>query len=77
MSRSVNDMYKAIGLDMRVKAISNWIKGIPPPGQSASHAKAAAYQTRWFPSLKPLRAPNIAFLINLWTKKTLNSREQK
>ena len=65
MSRSVNDMYKAIGLDMRVKAISNWIKGIPPPGQSASHAKATAYQTRWFPSLKPLRAPNIAFLINL------------
>ena len=46
MSRSVNDMYKAIGLDMRVKAISNWIKGIPPPGQSASHAKATAYQTQ-------------------------------
>ena len=41
MSRSVNDMYKAIGLDMRVKAISNWIKGIP-----ASHDKATAYQTQ-------------------------------
>ena len=34
MSRAVNDMYKFIGLDM-VEAISNWLKGVPPPGRSA------------------------------------------
>ena len=39
MSRAVNDMYKAIGLDM-VETISNWIKGIPPPGQSTTRVKA-------------------------------------
>jgi len=39
MSRAVNDMYKAIGLDM-VETISNWIKGIPPPGQSTTRTKA-------------------------------------
>ena len=39
MSRAVNDMYKAIGLDM-VETIINWIKGIPPPGQSTTRAKA-------------------------------------
>ena len=34
MSRAVNDMYKFVGLDM-VEAISNWLKGVPPPGRSA------------------------------------------
>ena len=33
MSRAVNDMYKSIGLDM-IETISNWIKGVPPPGRS-------------------------------------------
>ena len=39
MSGAVNDMYKAIGLDM-VEIISNWIKGVPPPGRSTSRAQA-------------------------------------
>ena len=39
MSRAVNDMYKSVGLDM-VDTISNWIKGMPPPGRSTSRAKA-------------------------------------
>ena len=39
MSRAVNDMYKSVGLDM-VETISNWIKGIPPPGRSTSRTKA-------------------------------------
>ena len=39
MSGAVNDMYKAIGLDM-VKIISNWIKGVPPPGRSTSRTQA-------------------------------------
>ena len=39
MSRAVNDMYKSIGLDM-VETISNWIKGIPPPGRSTNRNKA-------------------------------------
>ena len=33
MSRAVNDMYKFVGLDM-VETISNWLKGVPPPGRS-------------------------------------------
>ena len=33
MSRAVNDIYKSIGLD-QVETISNWIKGVPPPGRS-------------------------------------------
>ena len=39
MSRAVNDMYKAIGLDV-VETISNWIKAVPRPGQSTTPAKA-------------------------------------
>ena len=39
MSGAVNDMYKAIGLDM-VETISNWIKGVPPPGRSTSRTQA-------------------------------------
>ena len=46
MSRAVNDMYTSVGLDM-VKIISNWLKGLPPPGRSRktmviSNANAAA-----------------------------------
>ena len=39
MSGAVHDMYKAIGLDM-VETISNWIKGVPPPGRSTSRTQA-------------------------------------
>ena len=103
MSRAVNDIYKSIGLDM-VETISNWIKGVPPPGRSGktmviSNTTAAAidnwrsHESSSLVSLfeetcgplmeamgyifvngsdtlqhnnsKPLRTPNIPFLINL------------
>ena len=35
VSRAVNAIYKFTGLDM-VETISNWIKGVPPPGRSKS-----------------------------------------
>ena len=44
MSKAVNDMYKSIGLDM-VESISNWIKGVPPPGASTKRNKAMVLST--------------------------------
>ena len=38
-ARAVYDLYKSIGLNM-IEAISNWIKGTPPPGRSTSHKRA-------------------------------------
>ena len=110
MSRAVKYMYKSIDLDM-VETISNWIKGIPPPGRSTSRNQAtvlsntdAATIDKWrfrenlsLVSLfeeacgplmeemgyifvngsenlqqnnsKPLRTPNIPFLMHLHSKK--------
>ena len=39
MSRAVNDIYKFTGLNM-IETISNWIKGVLPPGQSKSRTRA-------------------------------------
>ena len=44
MSKAVNDMYKSIGLDM-VESISDWIKGVPPPGTSTERIKATVLST--------------------------------
>ena len=110
MPRAINDMYASIGLDM-VETITNWMKGIPPPGRSTSRDKAtvllntdASTIDKWrfressplvslfeeacgplmeamgyifvngskhlqHNNSKPLRTPNIPFLLHLHSKK--------
>jgi len=65
MSRAVNDMYKAIGLDM-VETISSWIKGIPPPGQSTSRNKATVLSNTDAATIDKWRFRETSTLVSLF-----------
>ena len=65
MSRAVNDMYKSIGLNM-VETISNWLKGVPPPGQSTSRAKATVLSNTDAVSIDKWRSLQSSSLVSLF-----------
>ena len=65
MSRVVNDMYESLGLDM-VETISNWIKGIPPPGRSTSRAKATELSNTGAATIDKWRFRESSSLVSLF-----------
>ena len=67
MSRAINDMYKSIGLDM-VETISNWIKGIPPPGRSASRTRSKVLSNTDTATIDKWRFRESSSLVSLFEK---------
>ena len=65
MSRAVNDMYKYIGLDM-VESISNWLKGVPPPGQSTSRLRAMVISNADVTTIDKWRSLQSSSLVSLF-----------
>ena len=65
MPRAVNDMYKSIGLNM-VETISNWLKGVPPPGQSTLRSKATVLSSTDADTIDKWRSLQSTSLVSLF-----------